>query len=109
RAVLGRMQKAHRGARATRLAEARLATAEGRYAAAIPILEELVASQEEFEPLRLLALAEHRSGDAKAARAAMDRALKLQKQPPLAALRLDAQIDHATGDFSGVPPSPPTL
>ena len=102
RAVLERMQKAHPDDRATRLAEARLATAEGHYAAAIRMLEALVATQEEFEALRLLALAEHRSGDSQAARAAMDRALKLQKLPPLAALRLDAQIDHAAGDPSGV-------
>ena len=102
RGVLERMQKAHPGERETRVSEARLLTAEGRYAPAIAILEELVATQEEFEALRLLALAEHRSGDGEAARAAMDRALRLQKQPPLAALRLDAQIDHAAGDFSGV-------
>ena len=102
RSVLERMQKAHPDDRDTRLAEARLAIAEGRYAEAIQILNALIEKQEEFEALSLLALAEHRSGNSEGARAAMDRALALQHQPPLAALRLDAQIDHETGDFLGV-------
>jgi tetratricopeptide (TPR) repeat protein len=102
RQTLARMAGEHPDDPATRVAEARLAIAEGRYDEGIRILSGMVEEQEEFEPLRLLALAYHRRGDEREARAAMDRALALAPRPPLAVLRLDARIDHATGDWTGV-------
>jgi tetratricopeptide (TPR) repeat protein len=102
RRALARMSDEHPGDPATRVAAARLAIAEGRYDEGIDALEAIVAEREEFEPLRLLALAYHRRGDGRDARAAMDRALALSPRPPLAVLRLDARIDHANGDWAGV-------
>lgn len=102
REVLARMQRAFPDDRTTRAAEARLAIGEGRNEDGIRILRELVAEQEELEPLRLLALAEHRRGENAEASRAMDRALALSPRPPLALLRLDAQIKHASEDYGGV-------
>jgi len=87
---------------ATRVAAARLAIAEGRYDEGIETLGVVVAEHEDFESLRLLALAHHRRGDDREAREAMNRALALAPRPPLSVLRLDARIDHAAGDWAGV-------
>jgi tetratricopeptide (TPR) repeat protein len=102
RDALARLQRRFPDDRTTRMAEARLAIGEGRNEDGIRILRALVEEQEELEPLRLLALAEHRRGEEAEASAAMDRALALSPRPPLAVLRLDAQIKHAAGDFGGV-------
>jgi len=102
REALARMQREFPDERATRAAEARLAIGEGRHEDGIRILRALLDDEEELEPLRLLALAEHRRGEDAEASAAMDRALALAPRPPLALLRLDAQIKHAAGDYGGV-------
>jgi predicted Zn-dependent protease len=102
REIVARMAEAHPNDPATRVSEARLGIAEGRYEDGIRTLSEVVTTREEFEPLRLLALAHHRQGDEREARLAMDRALALSPRPPLAVLRLDARINHATGDWAGV-------
>jgi tetratricopeptide (TPR) repeat protein len=102
RRTLARMRERHPEDPVTRVADARLAIAEGRYDAGIRVLEQIVEEREEFEPLRLLALAYHRRGDGREARAAMDRALALSPKPSLAVLRLDARIDHANRDWAGV-------
>jgi tetratricopeptide (TPR) repeat protein len=100
--TVDRMAEEHPDATATRVAHARLAIAEGRYDDGIDTLVAVVAGQEEFESLRLLALAYHRRGDDREAREAMNRALALAPRPPLSVLRLDARIDHAAGDWAGV-------
>jgi tetratricopeptide (TPR) repeat protein len=102
RDVVARMAEAHPNDPATSVSQARLAIAEGRYEEGVRTLSGVVESREEFEPLRLLALAHHRHGDEGAARRAMDRALALSPRPPLAALRLDARLNHASGDWAGV-------
>jgi len=102
RRIVAEMAESHPNDPATRVSEARLAIAEGRYQDGIGILSEVVKGREEFEPLRLLALAHHRQGEDREAREAMDRALATTPRPPLAALRLDARIDQATGDWAGV-------
>jgi tetratricopeptide (TPR) repeat protein len=102
RETVARMADAHPNDPTTRVSEARLAISEGRYEEGIRTLSAVATEQEEFEPLRLLALAHHRRGDDGEARSAMDRALALSPRPPLAALRLDARINHATGDWAGV-------
>ncbi len=102
RRVVADMAEAHPNDPATRVSEARLAIAEGRYEEGIRTLTPVVEEHEEFETLRLLALAQHRNGNEGEARSAMDRALALSPRPPLAALRLDARINSATGDWAGV-------
>jgi tetratricopeptide (TPR) repeat protein len=102
RQTVARMAEGHPDEPATRVAEARLAIAEGRYDDGIRTLAAVVEGHEEFEPLRLLALAHHRRGDDREARAAMNRALAVVPRPPLSVLRLDARIDHAAGDWAGV-------
>jgi tetratricopeptide (TPR) repeat protein len=102
RAAWARMAREFPDDRVTHVAEARLAVAEGRYDEGIRILTGLTKWQEEVEPLRLLALAHHRRGDVQEARQVMDRLLALSPRPSPSLLRLDAQIDHASGDFAGV-------
>ncbi len=97
-----RMAEEHPDDPITRVADARLAIAEGRYDDGIRTLAAVVEAHEEFESLRLLALAHYRHGDDGEARAAMNRALALAPRPPLSVLRLDARIDHAAGDWAGV-------
>jgi tetratricopeptide (TPR) repeat protein len=77
----------------TRVAEARVALAEGRYDAAATALRAALQEEESFETQRLLALAEMRRGQLDAARVAIERAEDLAPAGNVALLRLRARID----------------
>ena len=93
RAIYVEMAEEAEGAFPTRVAEARVALAEGRPDAAAIALRLAVQDEETFEVQRLLALAELRSGRLDAARAAIERAEALAPPGNVAVLRLRARID----------------
>ncbi|MDH3211547.1 MAG: tetratricopeptide repeat protein [Myxococcales bacterium] len=83
----------------TERAEARLALAERRPAAAVEILHTLVGNDDSYETQRLLALTEHRLGNLPAAVAAIDRALTLKGDFDAEGFRLKAAIHHDAEDW----------
>jgi tetratricopeptide (TPR) repeat protein len=76
----------------TKVAEARLALAEGRIAEGAELLRALAQGGESAESLRMLAVAEQRLGNLPAAAAAIDRAVALAPRS-LELYRLKANID----------------
>lgn len=99
RAAYAQLAENHEGAYATRVAEARLALAEGRAADAARVLEGLVAENEQHEVLRLLALAHLRQGQLGPARRAVERAVELAPPPGFAALRARARVAETQEDW----------
>jgi tetratricopeptide (TPR) repeat protein len=83
----------------TRTAEARIALAEGRIAEAAEILREVVASSQNADNQRLLAVAEHRLGNLPAAVAAIQRAVALSPRS-LELYRLKTSIDYDAKNWS---------
>ena len=93
RASFEDLSDAFPGEPVTRSAEARLALAEGRAAAAAAILRQLMQTHESVEGQRMLALAEQRLGDLPAAVTAIERAIALAPFSPRL-YRIKASIDY---------------
>jgi tetratricopeptide (TPR) repeat protein len=92
RAAWVEMSEADETAPATQLSAARIAMAEGRVNDAVALLKPLAETRPVYEIERLLALAQQRRADLKAARYHIDRAMQLAPPPRAAALRLRASI-----------------
>ncbi len=94
RATYRRMLELHPDSALTKRSEARLAIADGRGADALEILRELEGTDDSSEVEQLRALGYLDVGDVAGATAAIERALSLAQDFPVAAKRIEASIRH---------------
>jgi tetratricopeptide (TPR) repeat protein len=94
RATHQRMRELHADNPLTERSAARLAIADGRDADALEILRELVGADDSNEVEQLRALGYLNAGNVGAATAAIERALSLAQDFPIAAKRIEASIRH---------------
>lgn len=99
KATIASLEKEFPGDPSTQLAAARLASIEGRYADAAPLLRAFVGKRENAEAFRLLALSELYLGNPPAAVAAVDRSIALSSGTQVETLALKARILHASRDW----------
>ncbi len=101
RALLEVLERKEPDASVTRIAQARIALAEGRYQQAEEILTRLVQKDPAPELLRLLALAHYRQGELAEASRVLDRAEKLSPAPSVPMLRITAMVHMGGGNWGG--------
>jgi tetratricopeptide (TPR) repeat protein len=101
RATIERLRAEQPSHPRTTLAEAQLAVSEGRIGDAAKILRESPTTQNRPEALRMLAFCEMTMNNLPAATQAINRAVELSPELDPTIVRLQAQIQHLSKDYSG--------